>query len=75
MYEQVKFDGKGYAWGRNGRFVPKEADVLKFNTGEVELTVNSKRSGNRSPMVLRLSGADAVCFANKILKAASRGGR
>lgn len=73
MFESVEFDGKGYAWGRNGRFVPRKAEAMKFNSGEVEVSVESKRTDGRSPMVLRMSGPDAVKFAMMILRAEKKG--
>ncbi len=60
MLKEIKLDGKGWARGRNGYFVPRQVTCFKDVEGQINLSVSSSRPGKVEPISLRLSQAEAL---------------
>lgn len=67
MFKEIELDGKGWARGRNGFFVPRKVELFKDVRDQVNLEVWSKKRGKREPLFLRVSPADARKLARHIL--------
>lgn len=74
MFKEIVLDGKGWARGRNGYFVPRRVELFKDVRGQVNLEVWSKRRGKVEPLYLRASKADAEKLARHLLSL-SKGGK
>ena len=67
MWKEIKLDGRGWARGRNGYFVPRKAEVFKDVRGQVNLWVFSKQVGKTEPISLRVSRRDAASLGKLLL--------
>ena len=73
MVKGIELDGKGWARGRNGYFVPRRVDCFKDVEGKINLSVSSSRPGKVEPVSLRLSQAEALELGRVINGFAERG--
>lgn len=60
MLKEIELEGKGFARGRNGYFIPRRMDCFKDPEGNINLSVSSNRSGKVEPISLRLTKAEAL---------------
>ena len=67
MFKEIELEGKGWARGRNGYFVPRRLDCLKDAEGMITLSVASNRMG-KNPISLKLTPVEASQLA-RILEA------
>lgn len=74
MFKEIVLDGKGWARGRNGYFVPRKVELFKDVRGQVNLEVWSKSLGKVEPIYLRVSKAEAQKLARH-LSSLSKGGK
>ncbi len=73
MFKEIELDGKGWARGRNGYFVPRRAELFRDVRGQVNLEVWSKRRGNVEPVFLRVSRDEALELARAVIALAGGG--
>lgn len=66
MFKEVELDGKGWARGRNGYFVPREMELFKDVRGQVNLEVWSRTRGRTEPVFLRVSKGEALELARAL---------
>lgn len=59
MFKEIELEGKGWARGRNGYFVPRRLDCLKDTEGMINLSVSSCRIG-QNPISLSLTQLEAL---------------
>lgn len=59
MFKEIELEGKGWARGRNGYFVPRRLDCLKDTKGMINLSVSSCRMG-QNPISLSLTQLEAL---------------
>ena len=74
MFKEIELDGKGWARGRNGYFVPRKVELFRDVRGQVNLEVWSRNRGKTEPVFLRVSGVDAKKLAHQILSLGERRG-
>ena len=66
MWKEIKLDGKGWARGRNGYFVPRKVEVFKDMRGQINLLVFSRQVGKTEPLSLRVSGPEAALLGKQL---------
>jgi hypothetical protein len=67
MWKEIKLDGKGWARGRNGYFVPRKLEVFKDVRGQINLLVFSRQVGKTEPLSFRVSGQEAALLGRHLL--------
>ena len=67
MWKEIKLDGRGWARGRNGYFIPRKAEVFRDVRGQVNLWVFSRQVGKTEPISLRVSRAEAAQLGKHLL--------
>jgi hypothetical protein len=60
MVKEIQLEGKGWARGRNGYFIPRRVDCFKDVKGQINLSVSSAHPGKVEPISLRLTKAEAL---------------
>jgi len=72
MWKEIELDGKGWARGRNGYFVPRKVEVFKDVREQVNLLVFSRQVGKTEPIALRVSRAEASLLGKHLLAMGSK---
>jgi len=67
MWKEIKLDGKGWARGRNGYFVPRKVEVFKDMRGQINLLVFQGKSEKPNPFPCGFPGRRRLCWGNNFL--------
>ena len=67
MWKEIKLDGKGWARGRNGYFVPRKVEVFDDVRRNINLLVFSRQVGKTESICLRVSRPEAALLGKHLL--------
>jgi hypothetical protein len=72
MFKEIELEGKGWARGRNGYFIPRRVGCFKDPEGQINLSVSSSHPGKVVPISLRLSRVEALELVDVIRSLAGK---